>query len=114
MCQFCETEYESYYVPARTAYADDNLCEKIRDDNCTDCLGCVEDNYHFTLYSHHYRTDSFSIALGLVRKINDIIIAPTSETLSINYCPWCGRKLHNKDDVEFNKCCVQRLKHIER
>lgn len=81
---------------------------------CTDCLGCVEDNYHFTLYSHHYRTDSFSIALGLVRKINDIIIAPTSETLSINYCPWCGRKLHNKDDVEFNKCCVQRLKHIER
>lgn len=106
MCEFCKDydKHIAYRIPIRTTYAADNLCEILRDDNCEDCYGCMNENYHFTLYKW-----TNMISLGLIRKIGDVVCAPTSEGLIINYCPWCGEKLHNNENYTFDKCCVEKL-----
>lgn len=111
MCEFCKdyNRHIAYRVPVRNTYADDNLCEILMDDNCEDCDGCMDENYHFTLYKWQDM-----ISFGLVRKIGDAICAPTSEGIMINYCPWCGKKLHNNEDYTFDKCCVDKLVKTER
>lgn len=50
MCEFCREHHTNYLIPVRNKYADDNICEKLRDDNCEDCCGCNDENFHFTLY----------------------------------------------------------------
>lgn len=110
MCKFCDDikKHKTLYVPVRTTYADDNICEVLCDDNCEDCYGCVEDNYHFALYRW---TDM--IWLGFHHQIKDTVMSKTSEGLQIKYCPWCGEKLTD-EDVSFDKCCVEKLREIER
>lgn len=111
MCEFCKNhdKYTIYRVPLRSTYADDNLCEKIVDDNCGTCnCGCADENYHFTLYK-----SKNWIQLGFHRKLADLIISPFSELLHINYCPWCGEKLSDKDKT-FDECCVRKLVETNR
>lgn len=110
MCEFCDNQlqHKKIMIPVRNTYADDNVCEKIMDGYCEDCDGCMDNNYHFTLYKYD---DILSI--GFHRKISDVIISPTSETLQIKYCPWCGKKLTD-EEVGFEKCCVEKLVNTER
>ena len=109
MCEFCKDYHTNYLIPIRNAYADDNICEKLRDKNCEDCSGCADENFHFTLY-HSAWNDM--ISLGFHWVINDsndaAVISQTSEGIFINYCPWCGEKL-SKEINDFEKCCVQKL-----
>ena len=104
MCEFCSVFTKAYRVPVRNTYAADNMCEVIKGDNCKDCDGCMDKNYHFTLYK---RDDA--IGMGLIRKIGSVVCAPSSESILINYCPWCGEKLNKDDKYTFDKCCVEKL-----
>ena len=110
MCEFCKdyNRHIRYGVPYRTQYADDNLCEKIMDDICDDCYGCMDENLHFSLAKWRNM-----IWLGFHHEIGDTIISKTSEGLFINYCPWCGEKL-NDEFEPFDQCCVDRLVEVER
>ena len=113
MCEFCEnySEHKAFYVPIRNTYADDNVCEMIKGDSysCEDCVGCTDENYHFTLYKYEN-----GIGLGFIRVIGDMTISPTSERIFVNYCPFCGERLNNEELETFDKCCVSKLKRIER
>lgn len=110
MCEFCDnySEHKVFYVPIRNTYADDNICETIK-QTCEDCHGCSDENYHFSLYKNED-----SIGLGFIHDLGDITIAPTSERIYINYCPFCGKKLHHRDITTFDRCCVSELKRVER
>lgn len=100
MCEFCENfkAYKKYGVAIRNAYADDDLCQVLRNNNCEDCDGCTDEKFHFTLYRYH---DMISFAY--IQEIPECTIAQTSEHLKINYCPWCGQKMTD-ELVSFEEC----------
>lgn len=110
MCEFCKNhnEYKSFGVVTRNSYADDNVCEYIRDDICDGCDGCTDENFHFTLYKWQD-----TIHFGFHHQISDFITSKTSEKLTINYCPWCGEKM-NDNPVQFEKSCICDLLDVEK
>lgn len=126
MCEFCESdEYKKYLIPLRSTYADDNTCEYVSPSNyeekdiqeegicyrgimsCENCDGCADGNYVFKM-------NKFSrnqIGIEFYHKIKGLLIAPFSESLSVNFCPWCGRRVvDDKDFVEFHKCVIGGVK----
>ena len=105
MCEFCKNldEHKIYGIEVRTAYAKDNFCDVLRDNDCEPCNGCVNENFHFTLYTY-----KDMVQFGFIHEIPECTVAQTSEYIKINYCPWCGRKLTN-DPVPFEKCCTEKM-----
>ena len=120
MCKFCDDlkNYKKYKIPIRNTYANDNTCEFVSPENykdgcfykdgisfrgimnCEDCDGCKDDNYLFYLNScNNY------ISIDFYHKIKDLTIAPCSESLVINFCPWCGKKI-SKIIIPFDQCCL--------
>lgn len=121
MCKFCDDlKWRQYSVPARNKMDSDNLCQclscgRIDGSEETDsywpvscpenCDGCAEGNEHFKLFASDNR-----IGLSYAFKATGLQIARNSEMLTINYCPWCGKKLTDQP-VEFEES-VYDLKEI--
>lgn len=113
MCKFCDDlSWRKYSIPARNKMDSDNLCQCLsrgRIDGSpetdsdapvfchTKCDGCAEGNEHFELFSRDNR-----IGLSFAFKAKGLQIARNSEMLTINFCPWCGKKL-TEQPVEFEK-----------
>lgn len=132
MCKFCDDlKWRTYRVLLRNFSADNNVCEYVStrhgnyDDtgfvdecgicysgtiHCDDCDGCKDNNLLFEL-----KTYENNIGVNYYHKIRDLTIAPSSEMIQINFCPWCGRQLIDDDKkVSFDKCHMGgRLKLIE-
>lgn len=73
-------------------------------NDCEDCdSGCADKNFHFTIYKWKE-----SLAFGFIHVTPKCTIAQTSESIAINYCPWCGEKI-SEQEVSFEKCCVEKL-----
>lgn len=114
MCQFCDNlKAKNYILPQRTTFACDNLCEvmtaKIErfggvdcslGTDCEECDGCLFENIRFELYAYDNR-----ISVGYFHKIKEAVIAPYSESIDINFCPWCGKQITD-NLVDFEKCCL--------
>lgn len=92
----------------RSTSCDDNTCELMGDlanyvngyhrTACEDCYGCSKENMRFELASK----DNY-ISIGYFHRIKSLCIEPFSESIVINYCPWCGKKLTD-EPVDFKKC----------
>lgn len=110
MCKFCQNfnEHKKYGIAIRNAYADDNFCEILRSTNCDTCNGCIDEDFHFTLYKWRDM-----IQMGFIHEIPECTVAQTSEHLKINYCPWCGERLAD-EIAPFEKCCVEKPFLVER
>lgn len=104
MCEFCSNFKKAYRVPVRNTFAADNMCEVLKDNDCENCDGCQDKNYHFTLYKF-----DDGISLGFIRKVGNVLCAPRSELIGINYCPWCGEQLNNGNEWKFDSCCAENL-----
>lgn len=106
MCEFCDDlKHRTYRVLQRTTSADDNQCEFGSPDpdvfgisTCYACDGCRDDNLRFEL-----RCWDNYISIGYFHRIKSLCIEPFSESIAINYCPWCGKKLTD-ELVDFKKC----------
>jgi hypothetical protein len=102
MCDFCENMGTEKKLQFRTTYADDNLCDLIRGDNiyscdCEGCNGCMDENNQFSIYmkwSNYLNVAYFRKMTTLDN--NELVIAPISEGIKIEYCPFCGKKLEDK------------------
>lgn len=101
MCKFCEcivnTNKEVLWN-VRNRSAEDNSCEIIVDDNCSECGGCKE---YFKLYSYGKYEENTFINIEHYKKVGEVIIDSFSEGLHINYCPYCGKQL-SKDIKDFD------------
>lgn len=103
MCKFCDnvSEYRSIKIPTRTTMGDDNICELVMDNNCTNCSGCADDNNYFELEISSIRN---CIEIQYYHKMGNIIIAPVSSRFCINYCPMCGKQVSKglpSDELKF-------------
>lgn len=117
MCKFCDDlSWKTYIVPQRNTSADDNQClfgsplildGEVFDNTCDNCDGCKKDNRHFglTLWENNLKLD-------YVSRIKKLIIEPSSESIRINFCPWCGKSLTD-NPVDFDKCCLGRSLNVE-
>ncbi len=101
MCKFCECLIDNtkdILLSSRSRLSIDNTCEIIADDDCSNCKdGC---NEYFKL-GGSVSNDNVSIQVCFHKEVKDIIIAPFSELLHINYCPFCGEQI-SKDIKDFN------------
>lgn len=101
MCKFCEglfKEKKEIIWEMRNSYADDNFCEKILNDNCEECKMC-DISYRLTgwyLNKVPYIMCSYKFNNG------DILMWNSTESLPINYCPYCGEKINLDKMVDFN------------
>lgn len=110
MCKFCDDlKWKTYIIPQRNTFADDNQCEfgspvlfndEVCDFTCIGCDGCKEENRHFSLISWEN-----NLKFDYVSRIKNLIIEPSSESIKINFCPWCGRLLTD-NPVDFEQCCL--------
>lgn len=100
MCKFCESimnKDKTMVWESRNRYADDNFCEKVLDDSCDNCSECTE---KFILRSYNYEGNTMLV--NEFEKTNgDIKIHLSSESLHINFCPYCGKQI-SKDIKDFN------------
>lgn len=98
MCDFCENMNTKKKLQFRTTYADDNLCDVIRNKdeyhNCEGCGGCNDENNEFSISMKwsNYLDVSYYRKMSTLDG-NELVIAPISEGIKINYCPFCGKKL---------------------
>lgn len=109
MCKFCDdfSKHKKYGIAFHSSYASDDFCEVLRGTNCEDCDGCTDKNFHFTLYKWRDM-----IQMGFIHEIPECTVAQTSEHLTINYCPWCGKRLSN-EITSFEMCCVEKPFSVE-
>ena len=101
MYDFCKNMNTEKKLQFRTTYADDNLCDTIRNDsgscNCTNCYGCIDENNYFAISMKWSNYLDVSYFRKMVMLNNDeLIINPISEGIKINYCPFCGKELEDK------------------
>lgn len=101
MCDFCENMGMEKKLQFRTTYADDNLCDVIRNKdgsyNCTNCYGCIDENNNFSISMKWSNYLDVSYFRKMVMLNNDeLIINPISEGIKIKYCPFCGKELVDK------------------
>lgn len=103
MCNFCDTISKNNFVlEERSTYAEDNICEFVNNLDCNLCESCLP---HFELFSFqdNYKERSF-IQIGYYKKVfsknSKVIVHPFSESIQINYCPFCGEKI-SKHVVQF-------------
>jgi len=101
MCEFCEIMETEKKLQFRTTYAEDNLCDMIRSKdynrNCEGCYGCADENNEFSIsmkWNNYLDVTYFRKMITLDN--NELIIAPISEGIKIEYCPFCGHKLEDK------------------
>lgn len=101
MCKFCESIVDNtkdILLTSRSRLLEDNTCEIIAEDNCDNCDdGCYE---YFKLNGYKSRGNIY-INIDYYKNIRKVIIAPCSESLHINYCPYCGKQI-SKDIKDFN------------
>jgi hypothetical protein len=64
-------------IPLRCTGADDNLCEKITNNDCKNCDGCSSDNEYFEVNEYD---DFFTITY--YKKIGDLEIIRCSERIT--------------------------------
>lgn len=92
MCKFCESITNrklDVTLSSRSRLAVDNTCEFIGED-CSKCKdGC---NEYFKIGGFESNGNTY-INVDFYKEVGNIIIAPFSESIHINYCPYCGRKL---------------------
>lgn len=69
-------ETKDIHVPLRCYGGDDNLCDILRDRECSECYGCADGNNDF--YIHCY--DDF-FTLEFTHKIGDVQIIRFSERI---------------------------------
>ena len=104
MCKFCEGLFEEEYEihwNMRSQYADDNLCEKLFNDSCSNCQEC---NIEYKLRGRKLEDTGHSYIQCDYKFTNgDVIMWNSTEPLNINYCPYCGKQLSDKlidlDDI---------------
>lgn len=101
MCKFCESIIDTtkdIYLTSRSRSAKDNSCEIIANDDCNNCNdGCHE---YFRLSGYESNGNTL-IDIEYYKNVGEVIIAPFSESLHINYCPYCGKQI-SKDIKDFN------------
>ncbi len=116
MRSFCDRlNCRHYSVPERNKMDTDNLCQclsqgRIDGSEETDsyasfscpenCGGCAEENEHFGLFAFDNR-----IGFSFHFKAKGLQIDRNSQTLTINFCPWCGKELSEKK-LDFEKSCT--------
>lgn len=93
MCKFCEGLFEkdcSMRWNMRSSYSDDNFCEKIF-DSCENCSQC---NIHYILKGVKIEeTGHVFINCEYTYTNGDIVMKNFTESLNINFCPYCGKQL---------------------
>lgn len=94
MCKFCEGLFDKEYEMEwcmRTSYADDNLCEKIFNDSCEKCNEC---NISYRLTGRRLKERKTNYINCSYKFTNgDITMWNSTEPLTINYCPYCGKQI---------------------
>lgn len=101
MCKLCDNLLEKskqFILNVRNTLADDNLCEIIREDDCTDCNGCIINEFQLRFYESN---GTIFVSVEYTHKMNtknnqDLIIQPFSEGLPLNFCPNCGEQISEK------------------
>lgn len=99
MCKFCEGLFDSGHKVEwhmRSEYADDNFCEKIFNNSCENCEKC---NTKYILKGYLFDNQAYIICDYNFTN-GDILIWNSTESLPINYCPYCGRKI-SKNIINF-------------
>lgn len=100
MCKFCESiinKSRNIEWFQRSRYADDNFCEKVLKDNCSNCKECTE-----TFELDGWMSEGNMFLINKYERTNgDIKIHSSSESLHINYCPYCGKQV-SKDIIDFD------------
>ena len=102
MCKFCDglfREDKEIIWSMRNNYADDNFCEKVLGDDCEKCEQCKVEyrlkGYKLEENDNCYMYCSYKFDNG------DILMWNSTETLQINYCPYCGKQL-SKNMINFD------------
>ena len=102
MCKFCEGLFEENFEirwNMRSEYADSNFCEKVLNCDCTNCSECSI--YYKIRGWKNKQTEKASIQCDYKFDNGEIIMWNSTEPLSINYCPYCGKQLSdNKIDFD--------------
>lgn len=97
MCKFCESlldETKEIIWSVRSTYADDNICEFVNDEDCSNCSDC---KMYFNLDGYEYKGNtSVNVTYNQTVTTKDkkqVIIRPFSEGIQFNYCPICGKQM---------------------
>lgn len=100
MCNFCDKLFKQnseMQWNMRSEYSDSNFCEKVLNNNCSDCDECFT-QYKLSGYIHN---NNAYICCDYKYTNGDIMMWNYTESLPINHCPYCGKQL-SKDIVDFN------------
>lgn len=104
MCNFCDGKIIEIKIPRRTSYAEDNVCEQLSPDesktcyDCVGCNGCADQNNYFSInYIKDTVGDGNIVDLSYYHKIRNTIIQPISARFEFKYCPFCGKKLTDRE-----------------
>lgn len=92
MCGFCDNltdNSKEILWSVRSRYADDNTCEEIAKDSCSNCNGCKE---YFKLIGYNINNNTH-MSVEYFKKVANITIRPFSEGIRLNYCPFCMKQL---------------------
>ena len=106
MCKLCDVIKQEKKIKwfTRSTYGDDNVCEKVNGQTCSLCKGCKMD---FTIdflehnKGNYYASLEYEQVVAMHLNQEDVIIHPFTESVHINYCPQCGKKI-SKDIEEIN------------
>ncbi len=66
-------------ISIRNTNSDNNICEKVMNEDCSKCNGCADKNNYFELNQY----DGF-FTISYYQKIGDIIIHTNSERINGN------------------------------
>lgn len=112
MCKFCEGLFDKKHEiiwDMRNAYADDNFCEKVLNNNCDNCKKC---DIEYRLRGLIINNNSY-IQCDYKFDNGSIIMWNFTELLPINYCPYCGRKI-SENIIDFNNISNYIVEMIDK
>lgn len=96
MCKFCDAliNKKENMWNTRSAYADENLEDKLNENNNIYATDYTQDHSPFKLTSYEHN-GSVMVRVEYreelsKNKSDTIIINPFSETIQLNFCPMCG------------------------
>ena len=105
MCKFCDLLKNSGTLiwKERSTFADDNLCEYASENSgcvmCDDCGGCHDRGFELDLYNFD---DQALMRVSYYRKVCDVTVSTSSETMPFSFCPFCGEQV-SKNIKGFNE-----------
>ncbi|MGL4573068.1 MAG: hypothetical protein ACRCVJ_18655 [Clostridium sp.] len=107
-CKYCNAmkNGKTIKVNQRSTYADDNMCENICNDNCSN-KSCKQD----FLIKGYECNNEVRVSLewnceikGCNKEIN---IQPFSESIKIKYCPFCGEQISFSKDEKYTNSNIE-------